>query len=545
MKPSKTIISILTILIVLYRIFWFDDDAPPKLVVYIVIDQMREDTIDRFGNLFTGGFRYLRDHGVYFSETRHAHAYTSTLPAHFSLSTGVYPSREGLTGNYIYDRETNKMFYPIFDSLATILSGESEPMSYRNFRILTLGDRLKKADSRSKIFSIAGKDRAAIFLGGKHPDGVFWINGGPEYVTSSYYMRTYPDWLVKFNSKRPLDKYFGTNWVRMIPDEKLYLKFSREDRFPSEASNSWNDPTNFPHHLPSFDTGEEPNYDIFWDFPWVDHVTIDLAELIIEEEKLGRDKHPDILLIGISMSDGVGHRFGPFSQEVMDLFLRLDKRLGEFFNNIDATIGLENTLLVLTSDHGSAPMPEYVTSQGSNAGRFGKRYKTMKSLINSRLAEIWGAGNYIEKIANANLFYDLDLLAKKKVDQKDLDQVVIPMLLNEEWVKKVYTREQLAGTDSLDYEGQLLRNQFHPRWSGDLFPVISEYYVWRDPVGTSHGTPYDYDTHVPLYFAGHSLAPEVISDSVETVDIAPTIADYLGLTLPRADGSALDLGKSK
>ncbi len=540
MKLTKALVAILTAAIVIYRIFWFDDSVPPKLVVYIVVDQMREDTMDRLGDLFTGGFRYLIDNGVYFSEARHAHAYTSTLPAHFSLATGVYPGREGLTGNYVYDREANKMFYPVTDTLSRILSGTSEPMSYRNIKVLTLGDRLKEADSQSRVFSVAGKDRAAIFLGGKHPDSVFWLNGGPEYMTSSYYMSTYPDWLAKFNSGRPVDKYFGTAWERLIPDEKLYIELSRKDEFPPEASPYRDDPTTFPHRLPSYLDGEEPNYDAFWDFPWVDHVTVNLAKRVVEKERLGRDRHTDLLFIGISMSDGVGHRYGPFSQEVMDLFLRLDKRLGEFFDFIDRKIGLKNTLIIFTADHGSAPMPEHSAAQGKEAERFGKRYNKMRSLINSRLSEKFGKEEYVEKIANGSLFYDLDVLLEKGLQQKDLDQVVIPMLLEEEWIKKVYTREQLAGDDPLDYDGRLLRNQFHLRWSGDLFPVIKEYYVWREPVGTSHGTPHDYDTHVPLFFAGYSIEQGIMKDSVETVDIAPTIGDILGVALPGTDGKILD-----
>ena len=173
MKLTKAIVVIFTIAIIIYRIFGFDDSASPKLVVYIVVDQMREDTMDRLGDLFTGGFKYLMDNGVYFSETRHAQAYTATLSAHFSLATGVHPGREGLTGNYVYDREANQMFYPVTDTLSRILSSELEPMSYRNIKKPTIGDILKETDNQSKVFSVAGKDRTAVLMGGKHPDGVF------------------------------------------------------------------------------------------------------------------------------------------------------------------------------------------------------------------------------------------------------------------------------------------------------------------------------------------------------------------------------------
>ena len=182
MKLTKAIVVIFTIAIIIYRIFGFDDSAPPKLVVYIVVDQMREDTMDRLGDLFTGGFKYLMDNGVYFSETRHAQAYTVTLSAHFSLATGVHPGREGLTGNYVYDRDANQMFYPITDTLSTMLSGEFEPMSYRNIKKLTVGDRLKETENQSKVFSVAGKDRTAVLMGGKHPDGVF-----PRYTLHNQY----------------------------------------------------------------------------------------------------------------------------------------------------------------------------------------------------------------------------------------------------------------------------------------------------------------------------------------------------------------------
>jgi len=261
-------------------------------------------------------------------------------------------------------------------------------------------------------------------------------------------------------------------------------------------------------------------------------VTIDLSELIIKEEQLGRDRHPDMLMVGISMTDGVGHRFGPFSQESMDLFLRLDMKLGEFFDFIDKEVGLENTLIVLTSDHGSAPMPEHSTAQGHTAGRFGKRYRIMKSVINTRLAEKWGEGEYIEKIANGSLFYDFDILAEKKVNLRDLNQDVIPILLEEEWVEKVYTREQLSSDEPLDYDGQLLKNQFHPKWSGDLFLINKEYYVLRSSVGTTHGTPYDYDTHVPIIFSHSNIRSKKVERNVATVDVAPTIARLVRAEIP-------------
>jgi len=521
-----------------------------KLVVFIVVDMMREDTFDRLGDLFSGGFKYLQESGTYFSEARHGIAYTVTGPGHFILGSGRNPSASGIVGNFWYDRSAKEQVYCVTDPETKLVgngkSPEGRKVSYRYVNSDALGDWVKSANGQSKVFAVAGKDRSAILLGGKNPDGVYWFNFDQgEFISSDYYGAALPAWLNEFNRQRHPAAYFGTEWNRLLADEAVYLKHSREDDFAPERDKNGGGDTTFPHRLPKAKEFIKPDYNQLWSFPWLDEVTLNLARTIVEEEELGMDEAPDILCVGLSINDGVGHRYGPFSQEQMDGFLRMDGWLGEFFDAIDHRVGLDNTLIVLTADHGATMMPEMAQDRGLDAGRFRKQYKNFVADFNAALSRKWGDGDYIEAVAGSAIYYNYDLLKQKGISLQEMDSSLLPLLRDQVWLGKVYSRAQLAGDEALDQAGLFWRNNFHSENSGDLFLVPTENYIHMDSTGTTHGTAHDCDTHIPLIIAGSGIKKTMRQDPVWTVDVAPTVAAYLGISTPDdLDGSDLGLRSS-
>jgi predicted AlkP superfamily pyrophosphatase or phosphodiesterase len=505
----------------------------PGLVVFIVVDQMREDTFDRFQDLFRHGLRFLREEGVYFSEVRHDHAYTATSSGHFAISTGRFPGKVGVTGNYLYNRENEEKRYCVEDLESSVLSGNSRACSFRNFSCTALADWVRSVSPESKVWSVSVKTHAAVPLGGQDPDGVFWFdfNSG-EFITSDYYMSEYPEWFFRFTQKWYPDRYFGQTWKRILDDPALYAAKSRADDFFAEAREGTGGEPSFPHVLPEVPPENPKDYGCLEEFPWLDETTLNLARTILVEENLGKDKFTDLLMISLSMPDLIGHRYGPFSQESMDTFLRLDRMLGEFFMYMDSTIGIKNTLIVLTSDHGCTPLPEFSRTQGHEAGRIDRFLRGYDAQLNRVLAEIWGEGRYIEVVSNNSIYYDYETMAEKGISSGEIDSVLVPMILKEAWAGKVYTRRQLLGDTDLDRYGRLWRNQFHPENSGDLFVTPEAYYLIWGPFGTTHEDAHDYNRHVPFVLAGWGLEAEVVHDSVSTVDIAPTVAYLLKYPFP-------------
>jgi predicted AlkP superfamily pyrophosphatase or phosphodiesterase len=518
-------------------------NTQPKLVVVISVDQMREDFFDRFGDLFTGGLKYLLEEGVYFSEAFHDHAVSVTGPGHFSIGSGRYPGPVGILSNDWYDRQTGSYNYCVQDNEATGLGTDYQNISYRNINATALGDWIKHKTPNSKVYSISSKDRSAVFMGGKNPTGVFWLdNRTGQYITTDYYMKRYPRWLKKFNRSKPLDKYFGTEWKRSINDLSQYDMRCRKDNYPGEEMSKKFNGRTFPHTLQKPDKGREPIYEDLWNFPFLDEVLLDLAKVIIDKESLGEDSSTDLLNIGLSMSDAVGHSFGPHSQEVMEMFVMLDAYLEEFFNFLDRNIGMEHVLVALTSDHGSGYLPEYAKELGLGGGRYGNNWKKELLELNRELSREFGEGSYIEAFSAGAIFYSHHLMRAKGLSRKDIDSVVIPYIEKLDMVDGVIIRSKLESGDNLTDLERLYKNSFHQDKSGDLHVIPKPHWISKTSSGASHGSPYEWDRHVPMVFAGCNLKPALVEEKVRTVDFAPTIGRLLNLEIPGdVDGKPLNL----
>ncbi len=495
----------------------------PRLVVVIAVDQMRPDYFDRFDDRFTGGLaRLLRD-GAVFTNAHQDHALTETAPGYAAISTGAFPSRNGIVQNNWYDRSTHRTVYSFDDPAAPIVGIPDAPgRSPANMKTTALGDWLKRRSPPSRVFSVAIKDRAAIAMGGKRPDGVYWYHTATgHFVTSVYYRSDYPDWVARFNAAEPAAGYNGTRWERLYP-ESTYVA-SREDDFAPEFDGR---STTFPHLIEARedDGGWQRFYDrIFLRSPFADELTLAFARELVTNEQLGTDDRPDILAIGLSAADYIGHAYGPYSQEVEDFYLRLDLQLDSLFVFLDQTVGRANYVVALTADHGVMTMPEESARRGFGGARASRR--ALDSLVLRAIATDTTAPT-ITMAGGVVMEFPPGTSEQAQVDAR---RAMATALRQSPAVLEAYTSDELvAGPDSSRPYFDAYRRSFYLGRSADVMIVPREdILITNSPNGTSHGSPHPHDTHVPLVFAGPGIAPGRHTEPARTVDIAPTLAALL------------------
>jgi predicted AlkP superfamily pyrophosphatase or phosphodiesterase len=511
---------------------------PPKLVVVVTVDQMRAEMLERFAPHFSGGFaRLLR--GAIFTDGHHDHAATVTATGHATIGTGVFPSKHGIVGNEYYDRIAQQPMYCAGDSTASILGYEGAPgRSPRNLLRPTLGDWLKSASPESKVYGLAIKDRSAILTAGLHADGAYWYHYPVgRFVTSSFYADSYPEWVQAFNESGLVDQYHGREWHKLLSDESYVA--SREDSFPAEADGEH---TTFPHVAGQ--DSESPDRDFYNELPYTpfgDEVTLTFARELVTNEALGTDDVPDILFLGLSSADFIGHRFGPYSQEVQDHFVHVDRALEEFFAFLDEHVGPDQYVVALSADHGVLAMPEELTRRGVDAGRldsrtiFGGLRESVVAAMEDSLIIATPRLRYMNGIviSFADSAPEADALT-------ELRERVARGLEANEMIVNAFTLEALAAADveAAEPVGRF-RRSFHPDRSADVAVHLRENYMLGSR-GATHGSAHDYDTHVPIVFMGPGIAAGSFNDRVRTVDMAPTLASLLGLAPPAdLDGRVL------
>ncbi len=511
----------------------------PKLVVLLVVDQMRPDLLTRFDNLYKGGFRWLMDHGIWLNDTHHEHGYTATGPGHAAIGFGQYPGKVGIIGNSFYDRTLNKKVNCVEDSHARVIgSDKGKARSLSRYNTDGLGDWIKDKYPSSQVISIGGKDRTACILGGKHPDQAIYYNNAGEFISSDFYIDELPEWVSRFNKKFKIKNYGDSLWVKSLSDN-LYLKYAREDHFYGEEDNYLND-----DYSPVFpigtDIGEDP-LPVLMGKPWFEREILNLAKDAVLAESLGLDSAPDLLAIGFSAMDWIIHSYGPYSQEVMDACLKLDTYLKNFIDFLDEQVGLENVLFTLTADHGGLPLPEFLNKQGKKSGRINKEHlQEAFTWIDDEIEELYGLELYHRD--GGNYFLDFERIKQAKIRPQQIYSIINKYLTKVEGIESMIIKQDILDSKNTDDFVQRLKNMINLENSPDIFPILSYAYLYRGPYGTSHGTPYDYDTHVPLIFSHETFKRKIITSRVATVDIAPTISKYLNLSIPEyCDGREVDL----
>jgi hypothetical protein len=511
-----------------------------------VFDQMRADYLTRFHDQFgPGGFRRLMEHGAWFDNCHYPYALTLTGPGHASLLTGCSADRHGIIGNEWYERGTGEVYCatgPHYHNVPADGSGTSKKSALGGSpeRLLapTVGDVLKASTAgKGHVITISFKDRAAILPGGHHPDGAYWVDGTTgRFVTSSYCRDSLPGWVNEFNNKRLIDSWFNKAWERSRPDLD-YVKLAGPDDVRGEGIGTKQGRT-FPH--PTNGGLSKPGknyYTALETSPFGNELVLAFAKEAIEAEKLGADEVPDLLSISFSCNDYIGHAWGPDSQEVMDVTLRSDLVVKQLLDYLDEHVGKGQYVVALSADHGVCPLPEVARATVPDAVRV--NVAGLLKNIEKALDEKFGAdknskAGWIESAANISLTLNRQKIAAKGLNQQDVETFLADWLNKQDDVLVAYTRTDLLKPAAADDPiGQRSRKSFNAQRSADISVVYKPYHLATPYLtGTTHGTPHEYDTHVPLLVYGKNVIPGRRHDPVTPQAIAAIFSHALGIQPP-------------
>ena len=514
---------------------------PPRLVVVIVVDHLAHFTYEHYRPVFTQGFKWLDDHGNRFDNAHYEHGYCATGPGHFVLGSGLNPGPAGVLGNYWYDRVNKKDVYCVEDPDANELDIPAYHVSYKKVNGTSYGGWLKAVSPQSKVYGVSTKDRSSIMMSGKNPDLALWYNYQGSFTTTDYYTDTIPSWLYDFNNDLNVLGFRDSVWNTNISPE-LLAEYTHGDSFYGET-----DRFDKATYSPVFPIGYEDDWDdskVFSEMPgrpWMDRNTLDLASTIVLKEDLGQDDDPDVLNIGLSTMDWLAHYYGPFSHEVMDHLVKVDGYIMNFIDFLDQNVGLEHVTFVFSSDHGGLPLPEHWTHvMNKSGGRVDEEhYQATRNKAYDELDSLYGNHEFIYR-KGSSYYYDFAMMDSMGVKPALVDSTLQTYMESIEGVFRLYTKAELLAATPDDYLAYRLRNFMHPELSPDLYTLLDEGWLFRNPYGTSHSTPYEYDSHVPLIFSSEKLHSASLMDSVAILDMAATIGEILGVEpLNKIDGKSL------
>lgn len=509
----------------------------PRLVVLLSVDQMRASYLDRYASLYTGGLKRLREGGMVFENAHHEHGLTLTAPGHATLSTGCYPQRHGIIANDFFNRTTKKMQYAVEDPKVRMVGVEESGPSHSPVSLMVpgIGDWLKKDHRQSKVYAVAFKDRSAILLGGKQPDQAYWYDDiTSRYISSNYYGNRYPQWARALVGKEYLKDEIENGWHKKLKDDAVYERLAGPDGIIQENARFLPE---FPHtkiRMGGFVRPESREREMLWTTPFGDKFTLRFARELVERNQLGADDVTDMLMVSCSTADAIGHHFGPDSQEVMDYYLRLDEYLEEFFTYLDNKVGRDNYLVVLSADHGVVTMPEVAAERGIDAKRITiPQFRDIMDQFDLNMQKALGLSSAIIHTSNyTGISLNYEEAAEKGITPEKLQQEVASALKKMYFVEDAFTQEDLQ-TKNPDrpYLELYQRSTFPGRGHDIKLRYKENYLVCYAGSGSSHGSPYEYDSHVPMVYYGFGLSAQRIARNVATVDIAPTLARLMRLTV--------------
>jgi predicted AlkP superfamily pyrophosphatase or phosphodiesterase len=523
----------------------------PRLVLQVTVDQLRGDLVARdLNRMGQGGFRYLLDNGVVYLDAHHAHANTETIVGHTTLATGAHPAMHGMIGNVWFDRTLGRLVYNIEDLNYPILtagagvdkSTEIDPTqkvakadgrSPRAIMTTTISDEMALRFGRdAKIFAVSVKDRGAVSMGG-HAGKAFWFSKkAGEFITSRFYYDKYPDWAARWNAQRLPFSYAGKDW-NLLLDKASYRNANFDDMDYETSLPGFG--RVFPHRYGPADGKLFTT--LLTTSPAGDELTVSFAKSLIDGEGLGQDAIPDYLSVSLSSTDYVGHLFGPSSLESEDQILRLDRQIADLLRFVDERVGLDNTLIVLSADHGAADAPGYLARFGVSGTYINpKQWNTASGL--TRLKRRFRLGqNLIKSYSHPYVYFDEEAIARAGASLAEVEREVANEIMKLPGVALAISSTALATGAYADMP--LIRsvlNNFSPQRSGNIFIVFSPHSFINDfdglTVAAHHGSPWPYDTFVPMIFAGNGLEGRRVGRRVETVDLAPTLAALLGTKPP-------------
>jgi Type I phosphodiesterase / nucleotide pyrophosphatase len=484
-----------------------------RLVLLIAVDQFRYDYLTRFVGEYTGGIKRLLSDGAVFTNANLEHYPTVTAVGHATMLTGATPAVSGIIGNDWFDRQTGTTVTSVSDPSVKLLGVETgSGASPRRLLVSTLGDELKMSSliprdspDAPRVVGVSLKDRSAILPVGRGANAAYWWDTpSGSFVTSTYYFDEIPEWVRTFNDRKPADAHAGAAWtISAMPSVTLR-------QLPIEHGTAL--------------------YEALYGSPFGNQLLLDFVDELLSRERLGQRNSTDLLSVSFSSNDSVGHTYGPDSPQVHDIAVRTDRVIGQLLDRVDKLVGLQHTLVAFTADHGVAPIPESLQERGLPGGRLATR--ELFDPIQQALVGRFGEGKWLTATAGSSPYLNYELIEQLQLDASEVRRVAAGAAARVPHVARVYTRDQLLrGEVPNDRIGSRVLHGFNAQRSGDLEIILEPYWL-RQAEGTTHGTPYNYDAHIPLILMGRSIKAGRYSDDVALNDLAPTLATLAQVEIP-------------
>ena len=505
----------------------------PKLVVGIIVDQMRQDYLHRYRDQYSeNGLRKLVNEGFEYKNAHYNYVPTNTGPGHASVYTGTTPSRHGIIANSWYDRSLDQFFYCVADTLVDAVGGTGEVgnVSSRNLQVTTITDELRIfSNHRSKVIAVGIKDRGSAFPAGHNPTGAYWFDDHTgDFITSSYYAEKLPKWVIDFNEKDIPQQYLQETWKPLLQIND-YVQSTADNVAYEESLLGEREPV-FPYDLSKSEYGVA----LVTNTPFGNTITLDFALAAIEAEELGDDDITDFLAISFSSTDRAGHAFGPRAVEIQDMYLRFDQDIERLIHQLDESVGKGEYLIFLTADHGVSDVSAFLEQHQYPGGYFMAGESLAK--VQEQIANYYGEGQWMLNASNGQIFLNRSLIEEKELDLPEVQRRIGNYFLELDFISEVLLSEELKKRNVTDPFVRKYQNGFNPKKSGDILLVVKPGYQSGDGgrKGTGHGSPYNYDTQVPILFFGKGIDPGYSVRPVDITDIAPTLSMILDIPLPSA-----------
>jgi predicted AlkP superfamily pyrophosphatase or phosphodiesterase len=504
----------------------------PKLVVGIVIDQMRWDYLYRFNNVFapTGGFKRMMGEGFTSNNTLIPYAPTVTACGHTCVYTGSVPAIHGITGNAWWDNQLMRTVYCSEDKTVSTVGSTTDAgqMSPKNMLTTTVCDELRLATNfKSKVIGIAIKDRGSILPAGHSANAAYWYDSRTgDFITSSYYMKELPTWVNQFNQRKLVDSFYQIGWNTVL-NKSVYADYATEDIKTYEATPFGKDMNAFPYDLSKF---KGKDYGKIATTPYGNSLTVEMAKAAITNEKLGKGESTDFLAVSFSSPDYIGHSFGPNSWEMVDDYVRLDAELGKLLSYLDASVGKNQYTVFLTADHAVAHVPAFMKEHKLPGGLFDDN--TTRKELNDQIKEKFGVTFAIESFFNYQVTLNHAKIDSAKADIDAIKKLIIAGLLKKEAVANAVETSKILESTLNKTQREMFANGYFPNRCGDIQIILKPGFIEGASTGTTHGLWAPYDAHIPLLFYGWGIKKGNSTKENYMTDIAPTIAALLHIQMP-------------
>ena len=504
--------------------------AKPKLIIGIVVDQMKYEYLFRYADKFgKNGFKRLLNEGFFCENTHYNYVPTFTGPGHACIYTGAAPSVNGIIANDWFQRSTNDTMYCADDHSVNSIGTTSEAgkMSPKNLLTTTITDELKiSTNFKSKVIGIALKDRGAILPAGQSANAAYWYDGANgNWITSSYYMNELPKWVDDFNAQKFPVKYLSEEWKTLLPIEQ-YTESTSDDNAYEEPFKGETKPV-FPHNLPTI---KGKNFELLRKIPSGNTFTKDFAIAALKSENMGKGTTTDFLTISFSSTDYVGHQFGTNANETEDTYLRLDNDIADLLKFLDDTYGKNNVLVFLTADHGAIQNVTYLHDNKIAAKTFNS--KQFSEILSTHFKNKFGEDALVSCIVNDQVYLNHALITEKKLNLEDVQNATASILMQLDGVANTLTATQISNTQFTDGINSKIQQGFYKKRSGDVMIILESGLVEYKKTGTTHGSGNNYDTHVPLIWYGWNIPHGQTSKPFKVVDIAATLSTMLHIEFP-------------